>query len=62
MKKYEKTFWVCVAIAAAGILTLWIADYNGYKTVAGVALSIAGVSAWIGIIANVIGWRRSKNL
>lgn len=62
MEKYEKTFLVCVAIAAAGILTLWIADYNGYKTVAGVAFSIAGISAWIGIIAKVIGWRRYHNL
>lgn len=62
MEKYEKTFLVCVAIAAAGILTFWIAGFQDHDTVSAAGVFIAGVSAWIGIIAKVIGWRRYHNL
>ena len=62
MKKYEKTFLVCVAIAAAGILTFWIAGFWDHDTVSAAGVFIAGIFAWIGLIAKFIGWRRSKNL
>ena len=62
MEKYEKIFMVCVAIAAAGILTFWIAGFQDHDTVSAAGVFIAGIFAWIGIIAKVIGGLRYRNL
>lgn len=60
MAKFEKIWYVCVFIAAVGIVVFWVAGFTGHLAVSTTSFFGAGVFAVAAIIAKVLQYHHEK--
>lgn len=60
MTKFEKIWYVCVFIAAVGIVVFWIAGFMGDLVVSTTSFFGAGAFAVVAIIAKVLQYHHEK--
>ena len=60
MAKFEKIWYVCVSIAAAGIVGFWIAGFTGHLAVSTACFFGAGAFAVAAIVAKIMQYHREN--
>lgn len=62
MKKLEKVIMAALVVAMVGVIVFWAAGFNNQMQLAAGGFLMAGVSAWIAVIAIGLKHLRYRNL
>lgn len=60
-KHFEIIWWVCVAMAALGIIVFWVAGFNDCMQLSEYAFFTAGIFAAVALLSKLIASVRRKN-